>query len=292
MPANAKEVKIRLNSIKNTQKITKAMELVAAAKMRKAVEAATQSRTYHALAWEILERLKNSQHNFSQISSLKRFFEKQNKPKHTTIIALTSNRGLCGAFNSNIIKKVIKEAEIYGKENLSILAIGTKGIASFNSMEFNIEMAKKKDEKALDDKSITEIADYAFVKFREGKTDRVVAVYTNYESAIVQTSTIQQIYPLAEPTKKTETKKTDYINEPNEEEVLSYLMPRIAQVELYQALLESNASEHSARMVAMKNANESAGEMASALLLEFNKARQAAITKEIAEISAGTAAVS
>jgi len=307
MGAQAKEVKIRLQSIKNTRKITKAMELVAAAKMRKSVEAALTTRNYHALTWGIVDRLINSQLWFDSISPTKRFFEPvAEKPQHTTIIVFTSNRGLCGAFNSNIIKAILPYLDKKRKENVSLITVGNKGAAALSSLGFDIAMAFKKDDSALDDGSVIALTDSVFDSFKNRKTDRVMVAYTDYQSAIVQHAVIRQLFPFKRPpevgrgsddTAHAEDKpieapkQLEYLYEPNKYDLLDFLIPRIAEAELYQALLESNASEHSARMVAMKSASDAAEEMVDDLLLVYNKARQAAITQEIAEISAGRAAV-
>ena len=301
MPANTKEVKIRLQSINNTKKITKAMEMVAAAKMRKAVEATLATRTYYSLTWEIVERLLDSRLFFAVYDKVKRFFEPMEKPKHFTLIVVTSNRGLCGAFNSNIIRLVLPFIQEHGQENVNVITLGTRGATAMNSLGTKIKLAYKKDDAALDDTSVREIADHAYHAFRDKKTDKVLIAYTDYESALMQTAHIKQLFPLIRPQDRElidkdlplkAPKNLEYLYEPNKYLVLDNLVLRIAQVELYQALLESNASEHSARMVAMKSASDAAGEMSDDLTLLFNKARQASITQEIAEISAGTAAVS
>ena len=305
MPSNTKEVKQRLNSINNTRKITKAMELVAAAKMRKAVEAALKTRNYHALAWGIVDRLINSQLWFDSISPVKRFFENVSDIKHTTLIVFTSNRGLCGAFNSNIIRQVIPY--LRENKNTELITIGNRGASTLTAMKNEIKLAYPKNDTAIEDSSVKEVIDHVYYKFKDKETDRVMVAYTDYKSAISQNAVLKQLYPFASPPevglgqddtqRKTEDmesapKNLEYLYEPNKYDLLEYLALRIGQTELYQALLESNASEHSSRMVAMKNATDAAKEMAEDLVLIFNKARQAAITQEIAEISAGTAAVS
>jgi F-type H+-transporting ATPase subunit gamma len=307
MPANTKEVKLRLQSINNTKKITKAMELVAAAKMKKAVQGALQTRSYHDLAWDIVERLINSQLWFASISPVKRFFEEPREIKHSTLIVFSSNRGLCGAFNSNIIKLVLSYLSEHGKENVELITIGTRGASTLTALGNKIELAYQKDDTTIDDSSIKEIADHVYHSFRNNKTNSVMVAYTDYKSAIAQNAVLKQLYPfntkpkvgLGETIAKRATEETtkapknlEYLYEPNKYELLDYLALRIAQAELYQALLESNASEHASRMVAMKSATDAAQEMADDLVLLYNKARQASITQEIAEISAGTAAVS
>ena len=314
MPSNTKEVKQRLNSINNTRKITKAMELVAAAKMRKSVEATLRTRNYHAFAWGIVDRLINSQLWFDSISPVKRFFEpnrvggqagESNTQEHTTLIVFTSNRGLCGAFNSNIIKL----AAPYLKENKNteLITIGNRGASTLTALGKEIKLAYQKNDTAIEDSSVREIIDHVYYKFKNGETDKVLVAYTDYKSAISQNAVLKQLYPFSrtqqfglgqnDTSRKMEDmkqapKNLEYLYEPNKYDLLEYLALRIGQAELYQALLESNASEHSSRMVAMKNATDAAKEMAEDLVLVFNKARQAAITQEIAEISAGTAAVS
>ena len=312
MPANTKEVKRRLNSIKSTRKITKAMELVAAAKMRKAVEAAQRTRTYHHLAWGIADRLLSSRLLFASENPTKRFFEEPDEVKHTTVIVFTGNRGLAGAFTANVVREVAplvreQQARQGGERDVEIIAIGTRGATTLASLGGRVALAYKKDSTAATDASIREVADHAYHAFRSTRTDQVLVAYTDYRSALSQRAVVRELYPFKrqsrvglgeDETGRTAEKileapgKLEYLYEPNKYDILDYLALRIGQAELYQALLESNASEHSCRMVAMKNASDAAGDMADELVLEYNKARQAAITREIAEISAGTAAVS
>ncbi|MBU2575712.1 ATP synthase F1 subunit gamma [Patescibacteria group bacterium] len=305
MPANTKEVKQRLQSINNTKKITKAMELVAASKMRKTVDSALHTRDYHTLAWNIVDRLINSHLWFSSISPVKKFFEELKETKHTTLIVFTSNRGLCGAFNSGIIKLALPYLK--KNPNTELITIGNRGASTITALGNEIKLAYQKDDTAIDDSSIREIANHVYRKFRNKQTDVVKVAYTDYKSAVNQSPVIRQLYPFSKTEQvglgedftgrkikkiKQAPKNLEYLYEPNKYELLDYLTLRIGQVELYQALLESNASEHSARMVAMKNASDAAQDFADDLLLVFNKARQASITQEIAEISAGTTAVS
>ncbi len=308
MPANAKEVKVRLGSIKNTRKITKAMELVAASKMRRAVDATLETRAYHEHAWGIVERLINSRLWFDSKNPVKRFFEPAadaSEDSPTTIVLFAGNRGLAGAFNANVLKLALAHLAKLGKNRTRIVAIGTRGAATLSALGFEVHLAFKKDDTAEDDRSVLVVADSLYRSFRAMETNRVLVAYTNYKSAIAQEAVMKQLFPFKLPPEvgaldedasavPASEKKNglEYLYEPNKFEVLEYLTPRIAEAELYQALLESNASEHSARMVAMKNASDAAAEMAEDLTLEYNKARQAAITQEIAEISAGRAAVS
>lgn len=314
--ANAKEIKQRIKSIKNTQKTTKAMELVSGAKMRKAVTGAVHSRTYSTLAWGIVDRL-TLYLNTERYASVRPFFtERQYEPgqrAHTTLVVFSSNRGLCGAFNSNTAKNVHAYISAHPNEDVSLICIGKKGATKLRSFGHVADEVYEKKDSAQSDESIRILAKQLYTDFAEGKTDKVLVAYTDFKSAISQVPVIEQLYPiqregtisaLVEDLSPEEQIKShaesipqapvaaDYIYEPHGNTILAYLIPRIAEVELYQALLESNASEHSSRMVAMKSASDAAKEMGQALLLEFNRARQAGITKEIAEISAGSAAVS
>ncbi len=292
--ATAKEIQQRIKSIKNTQKTTKAMELVSGAKMRKAVSAAQSTRNYHRIAWDIARGLRKKTKTDVEADSL-RFFEEPKEEKFNTLILLfTSNRGLCGSFNTNAVKQITKYVQDHPKEKIQTVGIGKKGIAVMNSLGMKPELAYEKDDNAQTDESIREVAAHLYEQFKEKKVQKVMVVYTHFKSPLVQDAIIRPLYPLpmpetAEPAIKGEML---YTYEPSPAAVLDFLIPRIAEVELYQALLESNASEHSARMIAMKNATEAASEMKDDLTLEYNRARQAAITNEIAEIAAGTAAVS
>jgi len=307
--AQAKEIQHRLKSIKNTKKTTKAMELVAGAKMRKAVIGALDTRLYSTMTWSIMSRLRK---NLSEESykSLKHFFvQPEEQPKHVTIVVFTSNRGLCGAFNANVIKQILTYKKAHPEQTIEIITVGKKGAAMLHAFGIPVQAAYEKNDSAKDDSSIANVATYLYQKFSERKTDQVLVAYTDYKSALAQYPVMQQLYPIL-PKDQVEALVDDlqlrslqpqaieeaptqvqYIYEPTGERLLSYLIPRIAQVQVYQALLESNASEHSSRMLAMKNASKAAGEMAQELTLVFNRARQAGITKEIAEITAGTAAV-
>ncbi len=296
MALQAKEIKDRLRSIKNTRKITKAMELVSAAKMRRAVGSVLETRPYADAAWNILDRLSKG-NTLADEHPLKPFFTPAEEGGHTTIVMFTSNRGLAGAFNTNVSKEVFSQIQNRGIDNVELIGIGTKGISRLNSVGIKATLAYAKDDTARNESSVAEIARHVFDKMQSGETNRVLVVYTSYESALSQVVRVQQLYPITREVVAMEMQDPDYreeaefLYEPDAEAILAYLVPRIAEVELFQALLESNASEHSARMVAMKSATDAAGDMASDLLLAYNRARQASITKEIAEISAGSAAL-
>jgi F-type H+-transporting ATPase subunit gamma len=294
--ATGKEIKARLTSINNTKKTTRAMELVSGAKMRKAVEATLSTREYYDTAWAIMNRLR-AKADIEPGSDLQRFFNEPENEGKTTIVMFTSNRGLCGGFNSNVVKLVMKEIEKRGKENVEVIGIGKRGVATLSAYGIKVASAYEKDDTARTDDSIRDVMASVHKSFKDGETDRVLIAYTDYKSAVEQNANLVPLFPFGESSPVTENEenvqKDDlYTYEPSEEAVLEFIIPRVAEVVLYQSLLESNASEHSARMIAMKNATDAASEMADDLKLEYNRARQAAITKEIAEIAAGTAAVS
>lgn len=279
------------------------MELVSGAKMRKAVELTVAARQYAGIAQGIMDELKRRT-VIEKKSDAYRFFSEQQKTKKTTIVAFASNRGLCGAFNAHIIRLILLEVEKRGKENIEIIAVGKRAVSMLTALGIPVAQAYEKDEKALKDDSIRDVMAFVYTEYAQKKTDRVLIAHTEYISAISQRAQITQLFPFVMAKEEGQDKDFGYDTyddiepvdvtyeyEPSPERVLEYIIPRIAEIVLYQALLESNASEHSARMLAMKSATDAASDMARELNLIFNRARQAAITKEIAEIAAGTAAV-
>lgn len=300
MAVNSKAIKTRIRSIKNTKKVTKAMELVAAAKMRKAVEFALGTRDYAKLAWDIALRLSNST-SLEPSDELARFFAKSEKEEKILLLSFASNRGLCGGFNSGITKAVLNFVKEKGGENVEVITIGKKLVSTLSTYGVKPKMAYDKDDGAKTVASIANIASFAYDQFKTSEVDAVHIAYTDYQSSLVQTPVVKQLFPFIAEASITSTiekgdaqtkgDSRDYLHEPSQAEVLSYLVPRLGELQVFQALLESNASEHSARMVAMKGATDAAGEMLEDLTLQFNRARQSAITQEIAEISAGMAAV-
>ncbi len=350
MPANTKTIKRRIKSVKNTKKITKAMELVSAAKMRRAVEAVQNSRAYAQLAWELLAHL-------SEIRSTVKLPLLAVRPvKKVLVVLMSSNRGLCGSFNSNIIKKTIRAIrENESNADVNIIALGKKGGEAVGKQGLVIDAIYNdlSDTPKLDD--VKPVIKTVIESFTNGKVDKVLLAYTDFKSAINQIPTVRQLLPLkteelreaflaagieqvdeikeinnasepvenvtesdvdfTEPSYLTNTKvmitkklndttefirslkkkSTDenevYIFEPDRTNVLEMMLPRLVETQVYQAVLESSASEHSARMMAMRNASDAASEMIDDLNLNFNKARQAGITQEIAEIAGGAAAL-
>ena len=278
------------------------MELVSASKMKRAVNATLSARPYARASWEILESL-------SAISTESEHpLLKKREVKNALVVLISSNRGLCGAYNAQIIRRVIEMIKHDTEVNLSFVAVGKKGEAALRRIGQNIvaSFTDLPDNASLRD--VAPIGNLLIEDFTNGSYDKVYVAYTDFVSALVSKPTIKPILPIS----KTEVKEmsenlgdndeptptsnlqptTSYVFEPGYDALMSKLVEKIARAQVYQMLLESSASEQSSRMMAMKNASEAAGEMLDDLTPAFNKARQAAITKEISEISAGMASVS
>lgn len=292
--ANLKEVRNRITSVSSTQQITSAMKMVSAAKLRRAQDAIVQMRPYAGKLKEILENLSASLDNSDGI------YSKQRDLKNVLIIVITSNRGLCGGFNANVIKassRLIKSQ--YGGAKVSVLAIGKKAADYFKKTEFGIvgtDIPRNLNEMFdnLIFSNVVPVAEKIMSLFAEGQFDRVELVYNQFKNAAVQITTVEQYLPVAAPvndnTKSTSLVK-DYIFEPNKEFIVADLIPRSLKVQLFKALLDSHAAEHGARMTSMHKATDNAGSLIKELKLTYNKARQAAITNEILEIVGGAEAL-
>ncbi len=300
--AGTKEIKRRIKSVKNTKKITKAMELVSASKMKRAINNALSSRVYASYSWEVLKSLAL----FVGENSHPLLTEREEGK--TLIIFITSNRGLCGGYNSQVTKKVIstlRQAE--GEQTVvEFISVGKKGegalrrigqtiVASFNELP---------DSPTLSD--VYPIANLVIDMYKQGGYKQIRVAYTDFVSALSQVPHVRTILPVSKTAIQSEIEEAqdsvtpstinqtpvDYKFEPDYDTLMSIIVEKIARMRVYQMILESSASEHSARMIAMKNASDAAGEMIDDLTLAFNKARQAGITQEISEISAGMASVS
>lgn len=294
-----KEIKRRIKSIKNTKKITKAMELVAASKMKRAVSSTLASRLYADYSWEVLTSIAK---NMEEIKSP--LFEER-EVKNVLLILITSNRGLCGAYNAQVIKKALT---LLKKQNVKadVVAIGKKGDNAMRRLGMNVLATFTEISNEISLAEVLPVSKMAVEEFKNSKYDKVHVVYTDYVSALTQRPNVKQLLPinpvelkdliesLDKDRGKEEVKdsKVDYLFEGNQENLIASLAEKLTRMQIYQMLLESNASEQSARMMAMKNASEASGEMIEDLTLMFNKARQSNITREISEISAGMASVS
>jgi F-type H+-transporting ATPase subunit gamma len=310
--AKTKDIQRRIKSISSTKRITRAMEMVEAAKMRKAVEAVLASRTYANLSWETLMNLAAASEK--QLSHP--LLQARTTINRQALILITGNRGLCGGFNSAVISEARKISKGF-EDTTDIILLGKKGESIASSL--HVEAQFQKEEVELTVALIAPIAKMVIDGFRTGHYDRVLIAYTDYINAAKQVPRVKQILPLvtqaadgslgilgsddrAGLTQEYIIEKSkehlhgggfthEYTFEPNAQIVLDEIIPRLVTVQVYQALLESNASEHSARMAAMHQATKAASDLVQELTLFYNKARQAAITAEIAEITAGVAAL-
>lgn len=289
--ANLKEVRNRIVSVNSTQQITKAMKMVSAAKLRRAQNAIQALRPYANKLGSILANLSGSMEegeggNFAKVRPVERVL----------IVAVTSNRGLAGAFNTNILRAINSLlANEYNAQmkagNVNILCIGKKA-SDFYSKNPNVYLGNHNDIYAdLTFSNASKIAESIMSDFAAAKYDRVIVVYNQFKNAAVQYVINEQLLPLIPPTATENTKKNDYIYEPSQSEIVLELIPKSVKTQLFKALLDSHASEHGARMTAMNKATDNAGEMLKELRLSYNKARQAAITNEILEIVAGAEAL-
>lgn len=288
--ATGKEIKRRIKSVKNTKKITKAMELVAASKMKKAVSKTLDSRVYAGYSWDILQKLLGAGGESFESTEKK---ETQNKE---LVVLITSNRGLCGAYNAQAIRSVIKKIKEDSNTKIDFVTIGKKGDVglrrSGQSIIANFEIGE-----SVVLSEVMPIVDFLLIKFNEGVYDKIFVQYTDYVSALSQKPNLKKLLPFDVDSQDKDNDQiaspnTEFKFEPSYDIIIPVLKDKIMRVWVYQMLLESLASEQSARMLAMRNASDAAGEMIDDLTVSYNKTRQAAITKEISEISAGMASVS
>jgi len=286
--ANTQGLKQRIRSVKSTRQITKAMQLVAASKMRKAQEATKASSPYTLAARELLAAI--STHNSVKTHPL---FATR-KVNNRLIILIASDKGLAGAYNSNIIKVYTNEVRADEKAGVKnkTLTVGKKA-AQFVSRVKNIDVIGSYEElpDRPDGSELRAILNTARELFVSGEVDAVDVVYTDYVTSITQVAKVQRVLPAGFEEDETPTVSSDATYEPSTEEVLNGIAYRLVSAQLFQALLDSRASEYSMRMIAMKNATDNASDLIDDLSLAMNKARQGAITQELAEISAGAEAL-
>lgn len=289
-----KEVRNRIQSIHSTQQITKAMKMVAAAKLRRAQDNIIRIRPY-------TEKLMSVLNNVSATleGEVENPFSKVRAPEKVLIVPITSDRGLAGAFNSNIIKSTLslirtKYAEQSANGNVSLLTLGKKGTDFFKRRAFTLNVDYSHIFLHLDFVHVKEVAEFIMKGFVEGEYDRVELVFNEFKNVATQIVVTQQFLPLVQEEVDVADKKivvNDYIFEPSKEEIVRELIPKTLKIQFYRALLESNASEHGARMTAMDKATDNAKELLKELRLTYNRTRQAAITKEILEIVGGAEAL-
>jgi F-type H+-transporting ATPase subunit gamma len=287
---NLKEVRTRIESVNSTKQITSAMKLVAASKLRKAQGAILQLRPYAKKLQEFLQGL-----SAGLDQSDEAVFAETRNPDKVLLVVITSNRGLCGAFNSNVIKKteaLIRTTYHAQKQagNLSLYCIGKKGAEYFNRHGYPVANANEELFENLNYENALPIAEEIMADFVDKKYDHIQLVYNQFKNAAVQVLVSEQFLPILPPETQ-DNMQVDYIFEPNKEDIVRELVPKSLKIQFFKALLDSFASEHGARMTAMHMATDNATELLKDLKLTYNKARQATITNEILEIVSGAEAL-
>ncbi|MFO0780322.1 MAG: ATP synthase F1 subunit gamma [Candidatus Gracilibacteria bacterium] len=282
--ASLRDIKIRIKSVQSTKKITKAMEMIAASKMKRAQMAALKGRPY----LEKLEEVITDLVTYSDPALSHAFLQKRDKVKNVGYVFMTSNRGLCGGFNSNIIRKMLEILRERNETKEVVITVGKKGR---QAME-RVGKAVLADFETMSDRpsflDTVGISRVILDDFLNGKLDEVYMVYNHFYSALSQKPVVKKLLPIEPSTMKTAATKRDYIFEQDREVLLDEMLKRYLEATVYQTVLESQASEHSARMMAMRQASDNASDIISNLTLHYNKARQTKITKEILEVVAGS----
>jgi F-type H+-transporting ATPase subunit gamma len=291
MSGALKEVRNRIKSVQSTQQITKAMKMVSAAKLRRAQDAITQMRPYaHKLQEMLSNIISNSDGDVKVALAAERPIEK------VIIIVVTSDRGLCGGYNSNLIKltkQVIKDkySSQQAKGNVQILPVGKKGYEHFSKNGFKVIDKYWDIFTGLSFDKVQAAAKHAMDAFANKEADAVELIFSEFKNAATQRFIAEQFLPVQKVAKAEGQKNADFIFEPGKEVLITELMPKILNTQLYKAVLDANASEHGARMTAMDKASDNANELLKSLKISYNRARQAAITTELTEIVSGAAAL-
>jgi len=282
--ANLKEIRNRISSVSSTMQITSAMKMVSAAKLKKAQDAITAMRPY---ADKLTELLQNLSTTLDANSGSK--FAEQRDIKTVLIVAITSNRGLCGAFNSNIIKHATHLAKGYTNQKVSVMAIGKKGNDALGK-DYQVISNESSVFDDLTFENVATIADMLMTQFESGAFDKIELVYNKFKNAATQVVMNETFLPIVSEAQGVDANQ-DYIFEPSKLEIVETLIPKSLKTQLFKAIRDSFASEHGARMTAMHKATDNATELRDQLKLTYNKARQAAITNEILEIVGGAEAL-
>ena len=291
MSGALKEVRNRIKSVQSTQQITKAMKMVSAAKLRRAQDAIIQMRPYAQKLQEMLGNIVGSAESDIDLA-----LAKERPIEKVLIIVITSDRGLCGGYNSNLIKLAKlditeKYAAQFAKGNVEILPLGKKGYEHFSKNKLKVVDRYWNIFSDLDFENIAAAAKYALDAFAKGDVDAVDIVYSEFKNAATQKFIAEPFLPVKKTENGKSNAKIDFIFEPDKGVLLQELMPKILNIQLYKAILDAHASEHGARMTAMDKATENANELLKALKISYNRARQAAITTELTEIVSGAAAL-
>lgn len=289
--ANLKEVRTRIESVNSTMQITSAMKLVAASKLRRAQGAILQLRPYAQKLQEFLQGLSTGLDQSDEA-----VYSDTRDPKNILLVVVTSNRGLCGAFNTNVIKQaenLIRTTykQQYDNGKLSLYCIGKKGAEYFTNHKYPVVEQDLELFEKLEYENALKIAESLMADFAAKKYDRIEIIYNQFKNAAVQILLTEQFLPILPPEGDGNTLSVDYIFEPNKEDIVRELVPKSLKIQFYKAILDSFASEHGARMTAMHMATDNATELLKELKLSYNKARQASITNEILEIVSGAEAL-
>jgi F-type H+-transporting ATPase subunit gamma len=291
MAGQLKEVRNRIKSVQSTQQITKAMKMVSAAKLRRAQDAIIQMRPYAKKLQEMLSNIvSNTEIEGGNILATKRTVER------VLLLVVTSDRGLAGAYNTNVIKlakQTINEkySTQFAKGNVTIWNIGKKGYEHFLKNNYKVSDTHKDIFLNLTFENVQKASQAAVQAFRNKEFDAVEVIYSEFKNAATQRFVAEQFLPIPKTQQAGGTAKADFIFDPGKEELIAELMPKILNTQLYKAVLDANASEHGARMTAMDKASENANELLRSLKISYNRARQAAITTELTEIVSGAAAL-
>lgn len=282
---NLKDIRTRISSVTSTRQITSAMKLVSAAKLRKAQTRIEKLRPYSEQLKHILSYVGQSLQGEEDFDYIKK------RPvNNVLIVMISSNKGLCGSFNANIVKKTVSEiTNNYSDNNVEVMALGFKGAEMFKKYSYNIVERDTEIFEELNFNNSTEIAQNLMSWFLSEKYDKIITVYNEFVNAAVQKVKIEQFLPVEIETNNDEV--SNYIFEPDKLSITRDLIPRTLRTQFFRTLLDSNASEHGARMTAMQQATDNATDLLGDLTLEYNKARQAAITNEILEITSGANAL-
>ncbi|WP_438944821.1 ATP synthase F1 subunit gamma [Sediminibacterium sp.] len=291
MAGQLKEVRNRIKSVQSTQQITKAMKMVSAAKLRRAQDAITQMRPY---AQKLQEMLSNIVSNIEGGATLA--LAEERPVEKVLLIVITSDRGLCGGYNANLVKLAKntvseKYASQFSKGNVTVWNIGKKGWESLTKAGYKTNDQFKDIYLNLNFEAVQAAAQAAMKGFEQKEFDAVEIIYSEFKNAATQVFVAEQFLPIPKMAPKAGSKKADFIFEPAKDVLIAELMPKILNTQLFKAVLDGNASEHGARMTAMDKASENANELLKSLKISYNRARQAAITTELTEIVSGAAAL-
>ena len=286
--ANLKEVKERINSVSSTQQITNAMKMVAAAKLRRAQDKIIQMRPYSQKLTAILNNISSASEGNIEI-----VYAQEREVENVLVVPLTSDKGLCGAFNSNVLKATVHEIKTrFVGKNVTVMPLGKKALEFFKKHSYPLVGDFSDVFLDVSFENAREAAEHAMAAFKTGEYDQVVLVYNQFKNIATQIVQVEQFLPIPKiENEGTADVETDYIVEPSKKYIVEELVPNSLKIQFYKAVLDSNASEHGARMTAMDKATENAGELLKELKLVYNRTRQAAITNEILEIVAGADAL-